>query len=341
MFLRRSLKWPIALGVIMIVLLAILIVGWVLLSIFGALEAERTAPLYWVMLPIGAMALIAVLVGVVFYLAMQIKAVNLNRRQSNFIDSVTHELKSPIASLKMYLQTLSRRPVGDRDREAFYRYMLEDLERLDRLVTDLLDVARLEKESMGRESEDVELAGLLAECADAVRSSHRASPETIHFELEPCIVRAPRADLYVLFRNLIDNAVKYAGSPPAVEISLKFVHGNEAVVRVGDNGPGIPPHQRRRIFRRFERLGSELERKKPGTGLGLYLVHTLVRKLRARIKVTDREPGPGAVFEVRLPGVAVEATFASEGKGDGREGNGERKEETNESAAMREGVGAP
>jgi signal transduction histidine kinase len=319
MFLRRSLKWPIALGVIMIVLLAVLLVGWVLLSVFGALEAEGTAPLYWTLLPIGALFLTIVLVGVVMYLAMQIKAVNLSRRQSNFIDSVTHELKSPIASLKMYLQTLSRRPVGDRDRENFYRYMLEDLERLDQLINDLLDVARLEKESMGGDAEDVELATLLAECADAVRTSHRAAPETIAFDLEPCIVRAPRADLYVLFRNLIDNAVKYAGVEPAVEVLLKLHGDGEAVVRVSDNGPGIPMHLRRRIFRRFERLGVELERKKPGTGLGLYLVHTLVRKLKARIRVTDRERGPGAVFEVRLPARA--ATAAA------REESGERSEE--------------
>lgn len=305
MFLRRSLKWPITLGVVMIVLLTALIVGWVLLSVFGAMEAEGTAPLYWTLLPIGALFLVMVLVGVVMYLAMQIKAVNLNRRQSNFIDSVTHELKSPIASLKMYLQTLARRPVSAQDRDAFYRYMLEDLERLDQLINDLLDVARLEKETMGRDAEDVELSALLAECAHSVRTSHRCPPQTIAFDLEPCVVRAPRADLYVLFRNLIDNAVKYGGAEPKVELSLRLTPDGQAVVRVCDNGPGVPIHLRRRIFRRFERLGLELERKKPGTGLGLYLVHTLVRRLKGTIRVTDREREPGAVFEVRLPARAA------------------------------------
>ena len=108
MFERRSLKLPIALGVTMIVMVVALIVGWVLLTVSGALRESNRAALYWTLLSVGASVLAAVLVGVVMYLTLSIKAINLNRRQSNFIDSVTHELKSPIASLKLYLQTLGK-----------------------------------------------------------------------------------------------------------------------------------------------------------------------------------------------------------------------------------------
>ena len=116
MFERRSLKLPIALGVSMIVMLVALIVGWVLLTVFGALRESDRAPLYWTLLSVGSSVLAAVLVGVVMYLTLSIKAINLNRRQSNFIDSVTHELKSPIASLKLYLQTLSLRQIDEAER---------------------------------------------------------------------------------------------------------------------------------------------------------------------------------------------------------------------------------
>ena len=112
MFERRSLKWPITLGVIMIVLIVALTVGWILLAVSGMLNEKGPAPLYWTLLTVGTTFLVLVLVGVVMYLALSVKEINLNRRQSNFIDAVTHELKSPIASLKLYLQTLHRRQVS-------------------------------------------------------------------------------------------------------------------------------------------------------------------------------------------------------------------------------------
>jgi signal transduction histidine kinase len=110
---RRPLSLAISLAIVMITLLVILTVGWVLLAVFGALKAGRFAGWYWVSLTVGTTFIVALLVGVVLYLILSIKAINLNRRQSNFIDSVTHELKSPIASMKLYLQTLSRRRVSE------------------------------------------------------------------------------------------------------------------------------------------------------------------------------------------------------------------------------------
>ena len=120
-------------------------------------------------------------------------------------------------------------------------------------------------------------------------------------------MRGRPVDLDIVFRNLIDNAVKYAGAEPHVEVKLRLADGR-AIARIADNGQGIPHHLRRRIFGRFERLGLELERKQPGTGLGLYLARNSIERLRGRIRVRDREPGPGTVFEVQLPATAVENT---------------------------------
>ncbi len=307
MFERRSLRLPITLGVVMLVLLVALIVGWILLTLFGALQREETAGLYWALLSVGTTSLAFVLFGVVMYLTLSIKTINLTRRQSNFIDSVTHELKSPIASLKLYVQTLKRRQLSPEEQSTFYGSMLEDVERLDSLINHLLDAARLEKHRTPAEKEDVELAQILRNCAAEVCLRYQVPDDVIQLQLQPCIVQAVRVDLELVFRNLIDNAVKYAGDAPHVEVSLQ-ADGNEHVVaRVSDNGRGISAAQRRKIFGRFVRLGSELERDKPGTGLGLYIVRTLVHRLGGRIKVKDREKGPGTTFEVELSGRALDA----------------------------------
>jgi signal transduction histidine kinase len=300
MFERKSLSLPITLGVVMIVLLVLLIVGWVLLSVYGAWRDDQLAGLYWALLSIGATLLAFVLVGVVMYLTLSIKAINLTRRQSNFIDSVTHELKSPIASLKLYLQTLNRRRLSPEEQVEFYTVMLEDVERLDSLINHLLDAARVDR--VLAEKEEVELADVLQTCAEAVLARYHAPVDVIQFDLVPCIVRAARVDLELIFRNLIDNAVKYAGDDPHVEVRLRGESKGRVIVQVSDNGCGIPPAQRRKMFARFMRLGSELERKKPGTGLGLYIVRSLVQRLGGKIRIRDREQGPGTTFEVQLPG---------------------------------------
>ena len=305
MFERRSLRLPITLGVVMLVLLVALIVGWILLTLFGALQSEQTAGLYWALLSVGTTSLAFVLVGVVMYLTLSIKTINLTRRQSNFIDSVTHELKSPIASLKLYLQTLRRRQMSPDEQASFYGSMLEDVERLDSLINHLLDAARLETHRSPAEKEEVELSQVLRTCAADVCLRYHVSPETIQLMLQPCLVQAVRVDLELIFRNLIDNAVKYAGDEPHVEVNLEADGKGQVVAKVGDNGPGISAAQRRKIFGRFVRLGSELERDKPGTGLGLYIVRTLIHRLGGTIKVKDRAQGTGTTFEVKLPGKAL------------------------------------
>lgn len=299
MFERRSLKFPITLGVTMIIVIVALIVGWVLLTIAGAWQQPQS-PLYWTLLSVGTVLFAIVLVGVVMYLTLSIKAINLTRRQSNFIDSVTHELKSPIASLKLYLQTMSLRDVSEQERDQFLRFMREDVERLDGLISHLLDAGNIDKKGRPKDLEDVELDELIKGCAASVCARYRVDESTIRLELKPCRIRASRVDAVMIFRNLLDNAVKYAGLPPRVHVSLRG-ETEMAVVEISDNGEGIPKGFRRKVFGRFVRLGQELQRKKPGTGLGLYIVRTLVKRLGGKVKVLDRDKKQGTVFEVRLP----------------------------------------
>lgn len=302
-FERKSLKWPILLAILMIVVLVGLTIGWVLINVFGALQAPNESGLniYWVLLSVGSIMFAFVLAGVVLYLVWIIQNINLNRRQSNFIDSVTHELKTPIASLKLYLQTLDRRPVDGEQRQQFYRTMLEDVDRLDGLINQLLDVARLQqKESDNRTTEWIAIHDVIQEIASKLQSQYHLPDDAIRRNVTPCEVLAHRVDIEVLVRNLLDNAVKYSIEPTEIDIEVKLEDG-KIHLAVSDNGPGIPRHLRRKVFSRFYRAGDELERKKPGTGLGLFLVRSIVQRLRGTVRIADLMKKNGSKFLIVIP----------------------------------------
>ena len=302
---RRSLGWPILLGVVLIGSILTLGVGWVLVSIAAALgstERNESAAFYWAVLGVGVALLVVVLAGVIVYLALTIKAIALSQRQSNFIDSVTHELKSPLASLKLSLQTLGRRPLPAEQQADFHRIMLHDVERLDGLIDHLLDAAKtLQRRPRAADATAVE--PVLRQVRNAVAQRYGVPAEAITLACEPPGLRAVArdADLEIVFRNLIDNAVKYSLPAPRVEVTVKPAAKGRLAVTVSDHGPGIPVSRRHDVFRRFVRLGSELERSTPGTGLGLFLVRSLVRQMRGRVTVQGRLPPPGTVFVVDLP----------------------------------------
>ena len=311
---RRSYGWPILLGVVLIVSILALVVGWVLISIAAALGSKNAA-FYWAILAVGVALLVLVLVGVIIYLALTLKAIALSQRQSNFIDSVTHELKSPLASLKLYLQTLTRRPVPSEQQVDFHRFMLEDVERLDMLIDHLLDAAKT-LQRRGRPGTDAtEIEPVLRRACDAAVLRYAVPPECVRIDIvgvgvgvagEPATggvlrVCGREADVEIVFRNLIDNAVKYSLPDPEVSVTASAQPRGKLLVRVADNGPGIPLAERQNIFQRFVRLGSELERSTPGTGLGLFLVHAIVKQLRGRVVVKGNLPQRGTIMEVELP----------------------------------------
>ena len=300
---RRSLGWPITLGVVLISSIITLGVGWVLVSIAAALGSQNAA-FYWALLAVGVSLLILVLVGVIIYFALAVKAIALSQRQSNFIDSVTHELKSPLASLKLYLQTLIRRSVPPAEQSDFHRFMLQDVERLDTLIDHLLDAAKTMHRPALSIAEATRIVPVLKEAAIRVADRHNVQHDCIVInvekELEDVFVQGREADIEIVFRNLIDNAVKYSLPEPHVDTTVEVTKKSRVLVRVADNGPGIPLADRGQVFRRFVRLGSELERATPGTGLGLYLVKSIVKQLRGRVFVKGHLTKRGTIIEVDL-----------------------------------------
>jgi two-component system phosphate regulon sensor histidine kinase PhoR len=293
MIKRSSFKWPIILGTTLLVLLVALLVFWII----GQVNTQQ-----YVLLTIGVIFFALVIAGVTLYLILAIKEVRLTRRQANFIDAVTHELKSPLASLKLYLQTMTMREVEPEQRRQFHGYMLEDVQRLDALIDDLLEAAKLDHRQRDEPTEELDPLPLVKRCLDAVVRRYELAEEQIRIYSVPCVVRGRSHDLEMIFSNLLDNAAKYGGSPPQIVISIQLRGRGRVIVRISDNGQGVPSDMRRKIFLRFERGGSELERRTKGTGLGLYLVKELVSRLRGRIQVHGRGSLSGATFEVEFPG---------------------------------------
>lgn len=290
----RTLKLPITLSAVLMTLNVTLMVCWiVLLSQLGS----------WGALTVGTIVFALILVGLIIYMVVTVKEVRLNQRQANFVDSVTHELKTPLAALRLYLETLQLRQLDEKQRADFYRTMEHELERLDHLINQLLEVARLDAIGHHHEPEDIELEPLLRRCGASACVHHRRDPATIlQYRVEPVILHARRVVLEMIFGNLLDNAVKYAGDPPEVIVEARMTARNRVTIRVIDNGAGVPSELRKKIFGMFYRGGNELERRQKGTGLGLYICRTLTRVLKGNIAVHDREGGPGSVFEVELPG---------------------------------------
>jgi two-component system, OmpR family, phosphate regulon sensor histidine kinase PhoR len=294
---RRSLHLPITLSVLLMALNVVLMVCWiVLLANFES----------WGPLTIGTVAFALILVVSGFYLFWTINEVRLNQRQTNFVDSVTHELKTPIASLRLYLDTLRLRHLDSRQQEEFYNVMDSELVRLDHLINQLLEVARLDAIGHEAEPEDIELEPVLRRCAEAACRHHkRQLADVFTFEIEPAVIHARRLPLEMIFGNLIDNAVKYGAAEPRVGVSVQVTNRGRVVTRITDNGEGVPPLLRGKIFKIFYRGGSELERRQKGTGVGLYIVRTLVGLVKGKVRVLDHGLEPGSVFEVELPGRAI------------------------------------
>lgn len=291
---RRSLHLPITLSVALLTLNVTLMICWIVIL---------SRQFYWGALAVGTVAFSLMIVGISIYLVLTIKEVRLNQRQVNFVDSVTHELKSPIASLKLYLETLRMRKLEDERRDHFLDVMDDELQRLDRLINQLLEVGRLDAIGHETEAEVLLLDELLRESARAAATHHKVTAaDVFDLQVEPLKVRARRIVLEMIFRNLLDNAIKYSGNPPEVRVELRQTDRGKVLVRVTDNGDGVPQELRKKIFRIFYRGGNELERKTKGTGLGLYIVRTLVATLKGKVSVSTRLNASGSVFEVELPG---------------------------------------
>jgi signal transduction histidine kinase len=229
------------------------------------------------------------------------------RRQQTFIDSVTHELKSPLASIKLCLDTLTRSELSDAQRENLRRMMLTDVERLSVFVDDILEASRIAHGRRTQSWTEVNIPHLVRHSIDGIQKRYNLEATAFQVDMpaELTITTDPSA-LETVLKNLLDNAVKYSPSPPRVDVSVRPDNQGQVELQVSDHGIGIEKAQLKRIFRRFYRIPSDEVYARSGTGLGLYVVAALVRNLGGHIEAHSQGPNLGTSMHVHLPlGVAT------------------------------------
>jgi signal transduction histidine kinase len=269
-------------------------------EILGAMERERTLAL-WRAAGEAAVMVLAVLLGMSYIYRKLNSEMELMLRQRNFIASVTHELKTPIASLRVWIETLFARELGPERKARIQMLMDGDLLRLTQLVGNLLDVARADAGSLDLQFERTELAPWLREVAEGM--DHRLGTGSLGLDLQLGIdifSGIDRRALGQVIENLLSNAHKYAPDPRRTLVTLDS-DGEKAIITVTDRGNGISPRELPRVFQRFYRVGDEMTRQVPGTGLGLFLCWEIVTLHHGDIKASSPGRGFGSTFTIRIP----------------------------------------
>lgn len=245
----------------------------------------------------GSTLLLILLAGAaVVYTSLQ-RRVRLQKQQTNFMLAVTHELKSPIAGVKLSIQTLQRHKLSDEQREQLLRRCIQEADRLSELCTNMLVTSQIEGRQYKSANEQLSLSDLARESAATYNARY---PGRIRTMLEDgCTVQGDLLLLQMAVNNLLENAIKY--TPEDTPVTLRvFEKQGQAVLQVADQGGGIPDREKKKIFHKFYRVGDEDTRRTKGTGLGLYLTRRIVRQHKGKIMVKDNEP-TGAIFQISLP----------------------------------------
>ena len=226
----------------------------------------------------------------------------INTQQQNFLLAVTHELKSPLASVKLYIQTILKRELDREQQKVFLSNSLKDIERLDDLVENVLLSTKLENRAYQLPKEVFDMSELVEQIIDRLQKN-ACKTQVIKADLDEHIkLKADKFAITNVITNLVENAVKYSPACGMIYVKLKEEGGN-LIFSVADHGIGIPDEEKRLIFNKFYRVGSEAPRKTKGTGLGLYIVRTVLQKHNASIRVKDNKPS-GSIFEVTFENYA-------------------------------------
>lgn len=293
---KKSIAFFIALGAGLIVVTLLLYIGGVVLDWHRGLK-----------LFLGVLLLAVIVAGVALNTIFLVREIRRNEQHDAFINAVTHELKTPIASIRLYVETLQTRSVDESKRREFYRIILQDSDRLLSTIEQILRTGRIGASRRPANVSSVNLNDVVAQSVQRAMVLHHLAPESI--EYQP-LVTADDEKLRILVdldevsaavSNLLDNAVKYSGANAKVVVQTSRDDGRFACVRVIDNGPGIPGTELKRIFRRFYRMSGPLATRVKGTGLGLFIVRSVARRHGGRAWAESAGPGRGSTFVLQFP----------------------------------------
>ncbi|HWF07479.1 MAG TPA: HAMP domain-containing sensor histidine kinase [Bryobacteraceae bacterium] len=288
---RKSIAFFISLGTGLTLVSIFLYVGWVLLD-------WRSG----ILLFLGIVLTALIIAGVVLNTIFLVREIRRNEQHDSFINAVTHELKTPVASIRLYVETLKSRHVDESRREEFYGIILSDSDRLLGTIEQILRTGRVGSSSRKPHLAPMRLDELVGECVARARILHHIPPELLKYEPgTPLPIQGDYDEVHAAVSNLIDNAVKYSGSESGIEVAARERENRFAEVSVSDKGPGIAGHELKRIFKRFYRIHGPLAIRVKGTGLGLYIVRSVARRHGGRAWAESGGPGKGSRFTLQFP----------------------------------------
>jgi len=298
----RSITLPIVMGVIAVPLTLALLVGWIWVLIRNIQLTQQVVAQGWLMAA-GALSGVVIVTVLVLFSVFLAREIREGQRQVRFIDSVTHELKSPLAAMKLCVQTLDRRELTAPQRHQLHQMMLDDIDRLSAFIDDVLESSRVGYGPNDHTVVEVSIPDLIRRAAERVAERHGLTMEAFQIQEDPpgIMARTDPTSLEIVIRNLLDNAVKYSEKPASVWVRISAVRGRRVEIAVSDKGIGIPPDQLKRVFDRFYRVPSEDVKRRRGTGLGLYVASTLVRNMGGRLIAASAGPGTGTTMRFELP----------------------------------------
>jgi signal transduction histidine kinase len=258
------------------------------------------------MLILGLITFPLIITGVVLNTIFLVREIRRNEQHGAFINAVTHELKTPVASIRLYLQTLQTREIDGVKRQEFYRIMLADTDRLLGTIEQVLRAGRMGAKLRRASRAPVDLSSIVRDCLELARTSHHLPDEALTYRESlangsaPCVL-GDEDELKAAVSNLVDNAIKYSGPHVQVAVELEQPEAAHATLRVRDRGVGILAGERKRIFKRFYRSpGADAIRVK-GAGLGLFIVRSVIRRHGGKVFAESEGAGRGSTFTVQLP----------------------------------------
>ncbi len=288
---QKSIAFFIALGIGLISVILLLYIGWVLLD-------WRTG----ILLFFGILLLLTIIGGVVLNTIFLVREIRRNAQHDAFINAVTHELKTPVASIRLYLETLLSRDVDESKRDEFYRTMLDDSDRLLSTIEQVLRTGRVGPSNRLLSVSPVDLNSLIEDCIGRARTLYHLQPESLQYQPGPSIkIMGDEDELRAAVSNLLENAVKYSGGKVSVVAEMSKVHGRYISLCVKDRGVGIPKTELKRVFKRFYRVPGFATTRFKGTGLGLYIVRSVAKRHGGRVWAESEGPGHGSTFVLQLP----------------------------------------
>ena len=281
------------LGICLVTLAVVLNVSWIVLN-------WREGVLFF----FGVIVFLAIILGLILNTTFLVREIRRNEHHDSFINAVTHELKTPITSIRLYLETLQRRDMDETQRQQFYRSMLEDTDRLRGTVDQVLRAGEVGYKRAARNPTEVDFGSLVGDCVELARTRHHLENGALQWQ-EPADgaikVQGDLEELRTAISNILDNAIKYSGREVDVLVSLDAPDERHVVLRVRDAGMGIPAGELKRIFRRFYRVPGRPISQVKGTGLGLFIVRAIARAHGGKVFAESAGETRGTTITLELP----------------------------------------